>query len=646
MSSAIVTEVDPLKVAAATPGRVRLLSDGLINKIAAGEVVERPASVVKELLENSVDAGATRVSVVVEDGGRGSIVVIDDGEGMTRSDALMALERHATSKLRTDADLFCIRSLGFRGEALPSIAEVSRFELVTGVAGDTAGTRLVLDGGVWGPIEDAANPGGTEVRVRRIFFNTPVRLKFLKTPRTEMHHVLDIVRRMALSQPRMALKLISDGRTVLDVPRDQELSERVRKVLGKATQEGMVQLAARQGDLRIEGLVSGPRLHRSNRACLYLFVNGRFVRDRTLVGALLSAYREVLPKGRYPVAVLFLDLPPGNVDVNVHPAKVEVRFEDSAEIWRFVGSAVSELLAKLARGGARQEGLFVEDGDVAPTLPTPSRPPSSGPMLEFRDPATERAARAIAQARPAASASTARRLLLDPLGLAAVPPTPLGSPPPAAPWRARLARRSASDFPWGEEGRPDFARGSLQGRFGRWILWSLEQDLLFVDPVAAHCRVVFSTLRQGSDLSALESRRLLVPELFETAAVGASSLLNCADDLGRRGLDVSDFGGGSLALHAGPLGLEPSRLKMALDSLLHRDMEAGGLAEDDLLYELDAQLSWYSGPGEDLPLAPDTQIALVTQLDTVEQAFACPFGRPTYARLSRSEAERWFRAGK
>jgi DNA mismatch repair protein MutL len=518
--------------------------------------------------------------------------------------------------------------------------------LVTGVTGDTAGTRLVLDGGVWGPIEDAANPGGTEVRVRRLFFNTPVRLKFLRTPRTEMHHVLDTVRRMALSHPRMALKLISDGRAVLDVPRDQELSERVRKVLGKATQEGMVQLAARQGDLRLEGLVSGPRLHRSNRAGVFLFVNGRFVRDRTVVGALISGYREVLPKGRYPVAVLFLDLPPGSVDVNVHPAKVEVRFEDSAEIWRFVGSAVSELLAKLARGGTRQEGLFAEDGEVTPSLPTLLRPPSSGPILEFRDPATERAARAIAQARPAASGSSDRRLLLDPLGLAAAPPPPLGSPPPAALWRARLARRSASEFPWGEQGRPDFARGSLQGRFGRWILWSLEQDLLLVDPVAAHCRLVFSTLRQGSDLSALESRRLLVPELFETAAAAVSSLLNCADDLGRRGLEISDFGGGSLALHAGPLGLEPSRLKMALDSLVQRDMEAGGLAEDDLLYELDAQLSWYSGPGEDLPLAPDTQIALVTQLDTVEQAFACPFGRPTYARLSRSEAERWFRAGK
>jgi len=622
----------------------------LINKIAAGEVVERPASVVKELFENSVDAGATRVEVRVEDGGRGAIVVLDDGEGMTRADALMALERHATSKLRCDADLFRIRSLGFRGEALPSIAEVSRFELITGVEGDTAGTRLVLDGGVWGAIEDAPNPGGTEIRVRRLFFNTPVRLKFLKTPRTEMHHVLDVVQRMALSHPGMAVKLVSEGRTVLDAPAGQTLPERVRRVLGKATQLGMVPIAAREGELRLEGLVSGAQLHRSGRASLFLFVNGRFVRDRTVVGALLSPYRGVLPQGRYPVAVLFLDLPPEDVDVNVHPAKVEVRFKDSSEVWRFVAGAVAGFLEKLTLGNARQEGLFAGEGREERTL-SPSSPPSRSPEgpdqeAHFRDPRAERAARAIARARPVLRGSGLNRLAVDPLGIAANPPSGLLVPPLAAPWRERLARRSSSDAPWGAAGRPDFAYGSLQGRFGRWVLWSLDEDLLLIDPSAAHRRLVFSNLRPGGADSALESRRLLVPGLFETDEARVDGLLKFEEALARRGVEVSNFGGGTLALHTGPVGLEPSRLNSAVALVLQRDLEAGGLGEQDLLYELDAAVSWYSGPGDQFPSSPDLQIALVSQLDTVEQGFSCPYGHPTYARLSQSEVERWFGAGK
>lgn len=654
MSSTVVIEPGRPEPASDSGGRVRLLPDGLINKIAAGEVVERPASVVKELLENSVDAGATRVEVRVEDGGRGSIVVLDDGEGMTRSDALMALERHATSKLRNDADLFCIRSLGFRGEALPSIAEVSRFELITGIEGDTVGTRLVLDGGVWGAIEDAPNPGGTEIRVRRLFFNTPVRLKFLKTPRTEMHHVLDVVQRIALSHPTMAVKLVSDGRTVLDTPAGQELSERVRRVLGKATQQGAVPIAAREGALRLEGLISGPQLHRSGRASLFLFVNGRFVRDRTVVGAVLSSYREVLPKGRYPVAVLFLDLPPEDVDVNVHPAKVEVRFKDNSEIWRFVASAVSRLLENMASGGGRQEGLFAGDeGGGGRTSPSPTVsapvPPSSSPVdavVAFRDPRTQRAARAIARARPAVGGTALKRLVLDPLAIAATPPSGLAVPPVGAPWRVRLARRSSSVSPWGDAGRPDFAYGSLQGRFGRWVLWSLGEDLFLIDPSAAHRRLVFSNLRQGGSDSALESRRLLVPGLFETDEARVETLLQSEELLARRGLEVSNFGGGTLALHGGPVGLEPSRLNSAVELLLQRDLDAGGLAEEDLFYELDAAVSWYSGPGDEFPFPSDLQVALVSQLDTVDEAFACPYGHPTYARLSRSEAERWFRAGK
>lgn len=634
--------------------RVRLLSDSLVNKIAAGEVIERPASVVKELLENSVDAGATRVEVRVEEGGRGLISVLDNGEGMCRQDALMALERHATSKLRSDADLFRIDSLGFRGEALPSIAEVSRFELITGREGSEAGTRLVLDGGVWGEIEDAPNPGGTEVRVRRLFFNTPVRLKFLKTPRTEMHHVLDTVQRLALSHPNMAVRLVADGRSVVDVPPDGALVQRVGRILGRSVAAGLHKLTAQQGGMRLEGLVSGPGLHRSSRSAVFVFVNGRFVRDRTIIGALLAGYREVLPKGRYPVAVLFLDMPPEDVDVNVHPTKVEVRFRDPSEIWRLIGSSVSSLLMDLATGGAEQEGLFASPTPPPVPTPTPAPTPSAtqaspAPSAPFEQDSL--ASRAIARARPATAVERPEPPVapsptrIDPLGFAAQPRVDLGDPPPALPWRERLERRLESPEPWGQGGRPQLSQGELRGRFGRWILWDLSEELILVDPAAAHRRLVFANLTQGARRGGLESRRLLVPELVETEERLVARVLAEEEGLAERALELSDFGGGTLALHAGPVGFHPARLDAALRALLARLAGETQLTGSALLYELDALLAWFAGPSHEDELDRDSQAALVAQLDTVDCGFSCPFGRPTLSRIGRDEVERWFRPG-
>lgn len=333
-------------------GRIAVLPDSLINKIAAGEVIERPGSVIKELVENSLDAGAGRIDVYVEGGGRALLRVVDDGCGMGRDDARTCLERHATSKIRSDADLFAIDTLGFRGEAIPSIAEVSRFEVITGERGADAGTRIVVDGGVWERIEDAPNPGGTDIAVRRLFFNTPVRLKFLKAPRTELGHISAVVLRMALAHPEVAFRLEVDGKGVLDLPRADSLRERVRKALGKRTAEGMEALQAEDGPIRLEGLVGVPSLHRSGNGGLYLYVNGRAVKDRTLVGAVLAAYRGLLPPGRYPVVVLFLDLPPEDVDVNVHPTKVDVRFQRNREVFRFLGAALTDVLARADAGPA------------------------------------------------------------------------------------------------------------------------------------------------------------------------------------------------------------------------------------------------------------------------------------------------------
>ena len=350
--------------------RIQILSDSLVNKIAAGEVIERPASVVKELVENAIDAGAGRVDIEVDGGGRALIRVCDDGTGMGRDDALLALERHATSKIASDEDLFALTSLGFRGEALPSIAEVSRFELVTGTRDTDVGSRLVVDGGVVKQVEDAPNPGGTEVVVRRLFFNVPVRLKFLRQPRTEMSHVVDVVTRIAMAHPSVGFKLSSSQRTLVDAPPSEGLSGRVLGLLGKSTARGLHPFHDEQAGLRAEGLLSDPSLHRSNNAGLYLYVNGRPVRDRTFVGAVLSAYRGVVPRGRYPTVVFFLDLPPEEVDVNVHPTKAEVRFLDGRAVWRFVSTVLSEALADVA-------GATITRPD-AQSLGRPSAPVLSG----------------------------------------------------------------------------------------------------------------------------------------------------------------------------------------------------------------------------------------------------------------------------
>jgi DNA mismatch repair protein MutL len=339
--------------------KIRVLPDTLANKIAAGEVVERPASVVKELLENALDAGARKINIEVEAGGKRLIRIIDDGEGMTRDDAIIAFERHATSKLRTAEDLETITTLGFRGEALPSIAAVSKLFLRTRTAGDLEGTEVEFNGGKLVNVRDIAWPGGTEIEVKDLFFNMPARRKFLKSDATESFHITNLVQHYALANHELAFLLVNNGRDSIRVTQVQSVKDRAYQILGGGLLKKLLEVKHEANGLRIEGFISNPQEQRSSRDAQYLFVNRRFVKDQLIGRALTEAYRSMMPSGTYPAAVLFIDLPPDEVDVNVHPAKTEVRFLHEAALFSFVRDSIAQSL-KATQTITRLPGTYGE----------------------------------------------------------------------------------------------------------------------------------------------------------------------------------------------------------------------------------------------------------------------------------------------
>ena len=357
--------------------KIKVLPDSLANKIAAGEVVERPSSVVKELLENSLDAGARKISIEVEAGGKRLIRIVDDGEGMTRDDAITAFERHATSKLRTAEDLETITTLGFRGEALPSIASVSRLFLRTKTASDVEGTEVEFNGSKLVAVRDIAWPGGAEFEVKDLFFNIPARRKFLKSDATESFHITNLVQHYALANPQLAFLLVNNGREAIRVAPASSLKERAYQILGGALLKKLLEVKSESNGLRIEGFVSNPQEQRSSRDAQYMFVNRRFVRDQLISRALSEAYRSMMPSGTYPAAVLFVEVPPLEVDVNVHPAKTEVRFLHEGAILAFVRDAIAEAIkatepvTRLGAGGQRPGA----EGEITPPRQSNNQPP-------------------------------------------------------------------------------------------------------------------------------------------------------------------------------------------------------------------------------------------------------------------------------
>jgi len=614
---------------------VRVLSGSLINKIAAGEVLERPASAVKELLENSIDAQATRIRVELAAGGRSLLRVVDDGVGMSRVDAVLALKRHATSKIRTDQDLFAIRTLGFRGEALPSIAEVSRFEMDTGRRDEPVGTHLLVDGGEVRRVEDAPNPGGTDIRVRRLFFNTPVRLKFLKTPRTEMNHVTQAVTRLAMAHPHVGFELVSDGRKVLDVAPSDDLEGRLAGLLGRGVVGSMHPFEADAAGLRAEGMVSDPTLHRSSNAGVHVFVNGRYVRDRTLIAAVLSAYKPYLPRGRYPVAVLFVDVPADRVDVNVHPAKTEIRFRDGRRLYRFVSTHLDACL----RGLGKRPSMGDLDSVVgAPGRGSPAPIQATMPLGETHAPSFWGAQRAHlmerAPPRPTTSPASpaARRRTTRPSASAPDAPS-LPSAPVPRPDPIPQRRLDGTDH-------PRFGDLHVLAEFGSLLLCDDGRDLIVVDPVAARERVLFESLCGRLPEVPARSQRLLVPVLLELDREQVDVLVAFEPILADVGVEVSSFGEGTLSVHALPAGVDARRAHGVVSeiaaALRGRPLKRTG---EELRGDLASVLASHCSPTASARMFPEEVSELFARLDRIDFRLPRPGGRPITARWTRDEID-------
>jgi len=574
--------------------RIQRLPDSLVDQIAAGEVVERPASVVKELVENALDAGARRIRVEVREGGRALLAVSDDGSGMTPEDAHLALERHATSKIASSDDLARIETFGFRGEALPAIASVSRLRLRTRARGAPAGFEIEVDAGKPSGLREAGGPEGTRVEVADLFHNVPARRKFLKSEGTEWGHIADWVARAALALPAVHFDVRRDDRPAVSWPAVSERIERIAAVLSEREAEPLVPVAAREGGLSLEGFVSRPDAHRPTAAGIHLFVNRRPVRDRLLRHALLDAYRDVLPRGRHPTALLYLELPAQALDVNVHPAKWEVRFADPGAIHRMVSSGVREAL------GARR------------WLSAPARPDRVGET----------------------SGAPGDWILAGPR---LVPGAPLLRAPSAAPEESRAA--DAARLRLGEQ--------RLLGQLhASYLLLEAADGLLLVDQHAAHERVLFERLRAAWRAGGVARQPLLATETLELSPDRVERLTAAEAALGALGFELEPFGASAVAVRAIPAlleGRDPGRLVAELaDELATAGAGREALRAPEAAERLFASMACHAARRAGERLDPREQQALLAAVDGIPWAPTCPHGRPIAIPLSKGEIERRF----
>jgi DNA mismatch repair protein MutL len=640
-------------------GRIRILTDQVANQIAAGEVVDRPASVVKELLENALDAGATRIRVEVEAGGRKLIRMIDNGVGMVRDDALLAFERHATSKIRSSDDLLSIATLGFRGEALPSIASIARVELDTRAAGEETGTRVEIVGGKIYRVEDAGLPAGTTIAVRDLFFNTPARRKFLKAEATELSHVTALVTHYALAHPEKHFELHSATHALLIAPPVQKPAERIYQIFGRDTLDQLIPMAAERpfdraglpepppwkqdedyrapdpGFLRMSGFVSKPELQKLNRNSIYVFVNQRLIRDRLILHAVSEAYRNIIPPTSFPVILMFLEMPPHEVDVNVHPAKTEVRFRQQSAVHDFVRDSIRNTLIK-SRPAA---------GFLAALTANPHASPSLLPAVSPLPGATESAGLDTDPAADTASFSLAEPVLpAEEVKLPfALPPRENGAPP---------ARQPAHDcevaeFP--EDGEPISSLNSLAslkplGQLRESFIVAMnDEGLWIIDQHVAHERVLFEKILREREVERVERQRLLMPMLVDLQPHQMVLFATISAELERNGFEVEPFGPHTIAVKAAPVGLEGKRLERMLMEVLE---QAGNPVQTEnmgtLRTRIAASIACHSAIKVNMPLDPQRIEWLLRELAQTEHPTSCPHGRPIALRYSWRDIQRAF----
>ena len=670
-------------------GRIHVLSENVANKIAAGEVVERPASVAKELLENSLDAGATRIQIQVEAGGKKLIQITDNGCGMVRDDALLAFERHATSKIRNAEDLLGIATLGFRGEALPSIASVSRLRLETRAPEEAAGTIIEINGGKIFKVEEAGLPAGTSIAVRDLFFNIPARKKFLKAESTELSHIASLVTHYALAHPDKHFELHSATNAMLVAPPVAGYSERVYQVFGKEVLDQLIPIAAVQpleriglpqpppwrrkeqtqggtvalsrespennsspqqedapafGEFRVHGFVSKPEIQKLNRNSIYVFVNGRLIRDRLIQHAIIEAYRNILPPTVFPVVLLFLDLPSGEVDVNVHPSKTEVRFRQQSVMHDFVRESVRAALMK-----ARPVPQFAVEISAHPTAsPSLAGGRSGSPDAAWRSIYTPAGSQPFSLQAPvpppiserfqfgegiSVDGNAALSLVRAPepvLGDTCAPPIP-GEASDEGIISGDLAPALASLKPLGQ----------IRDSF---ILAVNPEGLWIVDQHVAHERVLFEKTLKQRAAQKVESQRLLLPLVLELTPAQQAVFADIADELARNGFEVEPFGVRSIAVKLAPAGVDASAVEHMLHELLDQfSREEQALNLDKIRGRIAASIACHAAIKVNMPLEQNKMEWLLAELAQTDCPMTCPHGRPVVLRYSMKDIQKAFK---
>jgi DNA mismatch repair protein MutL len=648
-------------------GKIRVLSDQVANQIAAGEVVERPASVVKELLENALDAGATRIRVEIEGGGRKLIRIVDNGCGMNRDDAMLAFERHATSKLRSSDDLLTIATLGFRGEALPSIASVARVLLETRAEEDEAGTVVEIAGGNMLRVEDAGLPAGTTIAVRDLFFNTPARRKFLRSEQTELGHVAALVTHYALAHPEKHFELHSATQALLVAPAVANASERLFQIFGRDTFQSLVPVAAEidfaragipepppwkraedyeppaPGMMRVSGFVSKPELQKLNRNSIYVFANGRLIRDRLILHAFTEAYRNIIPPTSFPVVLLFVEMPPAEIDVNVHPAKTEVRFRQGSFVHDFVRDTVRTALMRARpaasfltalEGSATASVSLMVDVSPLPGIDQPVFEPRA--MVAESEGAIEPGDVAAFELRGRMVAESPGRLGFEGNGIA-------------------VGYEDSSDPLMNDEAvheRGTQSSGTLNGLASlkpvgqlrdSFILAVNEEGLWIIDQHVAHERVLFEKILRERKVEAVQRQRLLMPVLIDLLPEQMVTFAEIAEELERNGFEAEPFGPRTLAVKAAPVGLEGKELERVLEEVLGAGEKTAQVENEELRRtRIAASIACHAAIKVNMPLEPAKIDWLLKELGKTEHPTSCPHGRPIALRYSLKDIQRAF----
>ena len=636
---------------------IRRLPDVIINQIAAGEVVERPASAIKELVENALDAGASRIDIRLVNGGLDGLVVDDDGIGMTPEELSLAVERHATSKLPDD-DITSIHHFGFRGEALPSIGSVSRLTLASRRAGQDEAWEITVDQGHVGAVKPSSRQKGTRVEVTQLFQSTPARLKFMKTPRTEAMQCTDMIKRLAMAHPDVAFKLSDQDKTFLDLPQrgkdgldlaaDPAAASRLRMrdILGGTFADEARHINAQRGNVTLSGFIGLPTFNKPTTAAMHLFVNGRPVRDRQWLGAVRAAYGDTLPRGRHPVVVLFLSLPPEDLDVNVHPAKTEVRFRDAGFIRGLViGALQSELMAAsqtaTSAGGAAMLDQLRQSAQ--------HRPQFSGGQYSSRSYSSRSYSGYGIDAQTPLTGVEANETVtpiapdLDGMDL----------PPSARPHDAHDSGAGSGQFqddesldqyPQDQYPQDQYPMGAARAQFhSTYIITETSDGITIVDQHAAHERLVMERMKKALEEGGIKRQMLLLPEVVEPGQAEAGLLLDHQDMLAQLGLVVESFGDGAILVREVPAMLGQANASTMINDIIEELQHLGSstILEDKINHVL-ATMSCHGSVRAGRRLNPDEMNALLREMEITPRSGQCNHGRPTWIALSLKDIEKLF----